>query len=94
MGSVLRLGALCGKDLFLSVLDNLMRHLKSTLLMQTKQTILRYNAIPSVVVHTSIVRYRAFQSLDKELKINNSNLTNKESYPLTLAEIKRGYQWL
>lgn len=55
---------------------------------------LRSNAIPSVVVPTSIVHHLASQSVKKERKINNHVITDKDLFPLTPAEIKRGYQWL
>lgn len=55
---------------------------------------LRYYAIPSVVVTASEVRHLASQSVSRERKINDHTVTDHEKYPLTEAELRRGYQWL
>lgn len=55
---------------------------------------LRYYAIPSVVVTRSVVRHLSSQTVSKERKINEHRITDIENYPLTEAELKRGYQWL
>ena len=55
---------------------------------------LRYYAIPSVVVTGSVVRHLSSQTVSKERKINDHLITDHEKYPLTEAELNRGYQWL
>lgn len=55
---------------------------------------LRYYAIPSVVITGSVVRHLSSQTVSKERRINDHRITDYEKYPLTEAELKRGYQWL
>ena len=55
---------------------------------------LRYYSIPSVVVTASVVRHLSSQTVTKERKINDHRITDYDKYPLTDAELKRGYQWL
>lgn len=55
---------------------------------------LRYHAIPNVVVTSSEVKHLSQAVTKKECKLNSHVITNKEKYPLTSEEIKRGYKWL
>lgn len=55
---------------------------------------LRKHAIYSVVCTKSVVRHERHQSVSKERKINDHKITDKDKYPLTEEEIKRGYSWL
>ena len=55
---------------------------------------LRYYAIPNVVVTHSEVKHLSQVVTKKESAINPHKITDKEKYPLTEAEIKRGYSWL
>lgn len=55
---------------------------------------LRYYAIPNVVVTHSEVRHLSQYVTKKESKSNSHKITDKEKYPLTKEEIRRGYSWL
>lgn len=55
---------------------------------------LRYNAIYSVVCTKSVVRHLGSQSVGKERKINDHRIVEKDKYPLTQEELRRGYAWL
>ena len=54
---------------------------------------LHYWAIPNVLVTESEVRHLS-QVVTKKVGINKYAVTNKEKYPLSEYEIKRGYKWL
>lgn len=55
---------------------------------------LRYNAITNVVVTASEVKHLSQVVTKKDDKLNSHIIINKEDYPLTKEEIKRGYSWL
>lgn len=55
---------------------------------------LRYHAIPNVVVTGSEVRHLSQVVTKKDNKQNSHAITNKEEYPLTREELRRGYSWL
>lgn len=54
---------------------------------------LRYYAIPNVLVTGSEVKHLS-QVVTKKVGINKYAVTDKEKYPLSEYEIKRGYGWL
>ena len=47
-----------------------------------------------MVVTRSVVRHLSSQTVSKERIINDHVITDYEKFPLTEAELKRGYQWL
>ena len=55
---------------------------------------LRSFAIPNVVVTASEVKHLSQQVTLKTNHHNSHVITNREDYPLTREEIKRGYEWL
>lgn len=54
---------------------------------------LRYHAIPNVLVTDSEVKHLS-QVVTKKVSINKYAVTDKEKYPLSDYEIKRGLTWL
>lgn len=54
---------------------------------------LRYYAIPNVLVTGSEVKHLS-RAVTKKVGINNYAVTDKEKYPLSEYEIKRGLSWL
>lgn len=54
---------------------------------------LRYYAIPNVLVTNSEVKHLS-QVVTKKVGINKYVVTDKERYPLSEYELKRGYVWL
>jgi glycosyltransferase involved in cell wall biosynthesis len=55
---------------------------------------LRSFAIPNVVVTSSEVKHLSQQVTLKTNRQDSHIITNRENYPLTREEIKRGYEWL
>lgn len=55
---------------------------------------LRYYAIPNVVVTHSEVKHLSQVVTNKESRDNPHKITDREKFPLTKEEVKRGYSWL
>ncbi len=55
---------------------------------------LRSFAIPNVVVTSSEVKHLSQQVTLKTNRQDSHIITNRENYPITREEIKRGYEWL
>ena len=55
---------------------------------------LRYYAIPNVLVTASEVKHFSQVVTKKESTFDSHVFLDKDKYPLTLEEIKRGYSWL